>query len=62
MFVLGHLHRRLVSPLKLGEALLQAGDTRFEFRLVDDAFGAAVDQPAMPRRKLAICRSRCAFR
>lgn len=29
-----------------GKALFQASDTRFEFRLVDDAFGIAVDQPA----------------
>ncbi|MER8377318.1 hypothetical protein [Mesorhizobium sp. M1406] len=26
--------------------MFQASDTRFEFRLVDDAFGIAVDQPA----------------
>lgn len=45
-FVLSHFDRRLVSLLKLGKALFQASDTRFEFRLVDDAFGVAIDQPA----------------
>jgi hypothetical protein len=46
VFVPDHFDRRPVSLLKLGDALFQAGDTRLEFDLVDDAFAIAVDQPA----------------